>query len=282
MARIRTVKPAFFRSHELYLAETAANKNRTGKYLGIRLAFAGLLTAADREGRFKWVPEELKLDCLPYDNVDFNEVLAALETGKSPFVVRYEHKDGLYGWIPGFKDHQRPHPAEAQSCLPEPPKEIQLKCDRSSIEVQSTLGKEGVSGKERKEVEPKPARFTPPTAQEATEYAKSIGFALDGARFVDYYASKGWKIGNSPMKDWRAAVRTWKAKDGGASAIVAGKPKPPQCSECWGLSNIRKRKRADGTEWIVCLDCFTTFEERKAEKGGSLKPMNPSEVLGGK
>ena len=33
--------------------------------------------------------------------------------------------------------------------------------------------------------------------------------SVDAQRFVDFYASKGWKVGNQPMKDWRAAVRTW-------------------------------------------------------------------------
>lgn len=26
---------------------------------------------------------------------------------------------------------------------------------------------------------------------------------------MDYYASRGWSIGNAPMKDWRAAFRNW-------------------------------------------------------------------------
>lgn len=50
----------------------------------------------------------------------------------------------------------------------------------------------------------------PKDAEEVTGYAKSIGFLLDGQQFLDYYASKGWVVGHSPMKDWKAAVRTWK------------------------------------------------------------------------
>jgi hypothetical protein len=68
MARIRTIKPEFFRHADLYEAE-----KETG--LPLRLAFAGLWTAADREGRFKWRPRELKLDCLPHDEVDFHACL---------------------------------------------------------------------------------------------------------------------------------------------------------------------------------------------------------------
>ena len=47
MARIRTIKPEFFRHEALYEAE-----HETG--LPLRVAYAGLWTAADREGRFQW------------------------------------------------------------------------------------------------------------------------------------------------------------------------------------------------------------------------------------
>ena len=53
-------------------------------------------------------------------------------------------------------------------------------------------------------------RFTKPTPQEVTSYARDIGFKLDGQAFCDFYESKGWKVGKTPMKCWRAAVRTWK------------------------------------------------------------------------
>ena len=36
---------------------------------------------------------------------------------------------------------------------------------------------------------------------------------VDAQRFIDFYTSKGWKVGNQPMKDWKACVRTWENKD---------------------------------------------------------------------
>ena len=62
MARIRTIKPEFFHHHRLYRAELDAK-------LPLRLAFAGLWCAADREGRFEWEPEQLKAAILPYDDI---------------------------------------------------------------------------------------------------------------------------------------------------------------------------------------------------------------------
>ena len=55
-------------------------------------------------------------------------------------------------------------------------------------------------------------RFVKPAAEEVTEYAKSIGFNLNGQEFINSNDAKGWVVGktHTPMKDWRAVVRTWK------------------------------------------------------------------------
>lgn len=57
------------------------------------------------------------------------------------------------------------------------------------------------------------ARFTPPTPGMVAEYAASASLTLDEQRFCDFYASKGWKVGSATMKDWKAAVRNWCARD---------------------------------------------------------------------
>ena len=111
MARIRTIKPDFFRHFGLYTAEI-----ETG--LPLRVSFAGLLTACDREGRFRWKPEALKLDCLPYDVIDFSRVLDALLT--RGFIVRYTAANELYGWVPTFLKHQVINNRERESDLPNP------------------------------------------------------------------------------------------------------------------------------------------------------------------
>lgn len=55
--------------------------------------------------------------------------------------------------------------------------------------------------------------FNPPTPMDVTAYAIEIGAEIDAERFVDYYASKGWKVGSSPMRDWKAVVRNWIRRD---------------------------------------------------------------------
>lgn len=111
MARIRTIKPEFFRHSDLYEAE-----KETG--LPLRLAFAGLWTAADKAGRFKWKPRELKLDCLPHDDVDFSRVLDALAT--RGWLVRYAVQGVEYGAIPTWEIHQVINNRETPSKLPAP------------------------------------------------------------------------------------------------------------------------------------------------------------------
>ena len=56
-------------------------------------------------------------------------------------------------------------------------------------------------------------RFAPPTLDEVTAYCKERNNRVDPQQFVDFYSSKGWKVGNQPMKDWRACVRTWERRD---------------------------------------------------------------------
>jgi hypothetical protein len=114
MARIRTIKPEFFRHETLFEAEQASG-------LPLRVAYAGLFTAADREGRFKWAPRALKLDCLPYDEVDFAAVLEALLA--AGFIVKYQSDGESYGAIPSWQAHQRVNAREKESELPAPPQE---------------------------------------------------------------------------------------------------------------------------------------------------------------
>lgn len=52
-------------------------------------------------------------------------------------------------------------------------------------------------------------RFSPPTVDEVREYCQERNNGIDAAAFVDFYTARGWMIGKTHMKDWKAAVRTW-------------------------------------------------------------------------
>lgn len=64
----------------------------------------------------------------------------------------------------------------------------------------------------------KAARFRAPSPAEVAEYAQQFAsdkgldltaLDFDPERFVDFYAQKGWMVGRSHMKDWKATVRNW-------------------------------------------------------------------------
>lgn len=57
-----------------------------------------------------------------------------------------------------------------------------------------------------------PKRFVPPTLAEVQSYVAERQSPVDPQGFIDFYASKGWMVGKTPMKDWKAAFRnaeTW-------------------------------------------------------------------------
>lgn len=55
--------------------------------------------------------------------------------------------------------------------------------------------------------------FVAPTLEELREYIAEKGLTdVDAERFIDYYTANGWKVGRTPMKDWRAAARNWNRK----------------------------------------------------------------------
>lgn len=60
---------------------------------------------------------------------------------------------------------------------------------------------------------PTPSQFIPPNVIEVRAYCNERENHVDPQRFVDFYTSKGWMVGKTKMKDWRAAVRTWEKDD---------------------------------------------------------------------
>lgn len=105
MARIRTIKPEFFLSEKVASTSFAS-----------RLFFQGLWTIADRDGRFRWQPKRLKAQIFPYDDLELYPM--AEELVEARLIRFYEDSDGCYAFIPGFHEHQRPHPKEPHSVLP--------------------------------------------------------------------------------------------------------------------------------------------------------------------
>lgn len=71
---------------------------------------------------------------------------------------------------------------------------------------------------------PPEKRFAKPTADEVRAYCAERGNHIDAQAFVDFYEAKGWKVGSAPMKDWRAAVRTWEKRDAERKQSAISRP----------------------------------------------------------
>jgi hypothetical protein len=108
MARARTIKPGFFKNEDLAECSFEA-----------RLLFAGLWTLADRDGRLEYRPKRIKAELFPFDAVEIHDLAVELHGRK--LLVMYEVAGTSYIEIPGFRKHQRPHPKEPRSELPQPP-----------------------------------------------------------------------------------------------------------------------------------------------------------------
>jgi hypothetical protein len=143
MARIRTIKPEFFTSEDIFGLTPLA-----------RLFYVSLWCEADREGRLEWKVGTLKARYLPADNCDINAL--AQELIDMGLIVLYEVDGKKYAEIPTFVEHQIINNREAESKIP-------ARVPHASDTRES--GREGKEGKEGSDAsrDAPPASAPPPT-----------------------------------------------------------------------------------------------------------------------
>lgn len=164
MARIRNIKPAFFKDEDLADLSFAH-----------RLLFAGLWTLADKHGTLEDRPRFIRAELFPYDQVDCAALLDDLvATG---FLLRYTVAGKGYLHVPTFTKHQRISGDEqnAQTALPLPEQ-----ADLSGPDADEA-GKKQV--RSREEAGPTQVRSTPVPGVLSTEYG--VLTTEDGARSTD-------------------------------------------------------------------------------------------------
>jgi len=65
-----------------------------------------------------------------------------------------------------------------------------------------------------------------PTLDQVKAYCLERKNNVNPSRWVDHYTANGWKVGRgNPMKDWRAAVRTWEHNDQQPQLALSTRPK---------------------------------------------------------
>lgn len=133
MARIRTIKPDFW-------------KNETLGEMGsdAQLLFIGLWNLCDRRGFVEYRPKRIKAELFPYRDFDIDEVLNSL---KSEFIEIIAFDNKHYIHVINFNKHQVINVKEPESIVPEQywhsTGTVPAQCQTST----GTWGKEG-KGKE--------------------------------------------------------------------------------------------------------------------------------------
>ena len=125
-----------------------------------------------------------------YNPTTFQKDLTKLEIDERG-VYHLREGDLVASWLP---DGCQP----VANCLP------QVRIDKVSV------------GKDSKEKGTR--RFAPPSLDEVKSYCAERKNNVDPEAFVNFYESKGWMVGKNPMKDWKAAIRTWEKREGKAPA----------------------------------------------------------------
>ena len=87
------------------------------------------------------------------------------------------------------------------------------KIDMGDVSIIDTNNKEDININNNSLYKRESSRFQKPSIEEIRQYCISRNNSVDPEQFFNFYESKGWTIGKSPMKDWRAAVRTWEKRE---------------------------------------------------------------------
>lgn len=196
--------------------------------------WVGLITQADDAGRGDARPAIIKGRVFPFrERLSIKDIDAALQELAAKGCVSLYTVDGRpYFLFPGWVKHQRIRDCKPK--FPEPPENTVLQQSAASCgnlpQVAATRRKLPqsaalIQSESESESNPNPieknahaVRFSPPTVDAVAEYVREKGYHVNADRFVAFYQQKGWMVGKNPMKDWKAAVRTWHYRDN---------PKPP-------------------------------------------------------
>lgn len=180
--------------------------------------WVGLLTQVDDAGRGDARPAIIKGRVFPLrERVTVKDIDNALRgLAAKGCVSLYTVGGRPYLWFPTWSEHQRIRDCKPK--YPGPEEQDEMTTCGNLPQIAADCGLNPIQSNPNPNPNPNPResrakRFTPPTVDEVSEYCRKSGYVVDPQRFVDFYASKGWKVGKESMKDWEAAVRNWANRD---------------------------------------------------------------------
>lgn len=208
------LKRDFFKRHDIRIIESMPNgKDYILFYLKL------LCESVDHDGNLRF-----------NEQIPYNEDMLATITNTNIDIVRSAIKvfsqlqmmeildDGTYfmhevqKMIGSAADNDN---ANRQRRYRERKKALALQ-DRNAIVTKNNesknIEKEIDIEKDNKKEKDKKKMFVPPTVDEVEQYVIEKGYHIDPIAFVNFYQSKGWKVGKNPMVNWKSAVVTWEQK----------------------------------------------------------------------
>ena len=179
------------------------------------VCFYRLITVCDDYGRMDARPQILKGRMFPLkEDLRSGEIAKALAALESAGLIRtYQVRGKPFLQVLTWENHQ-----QIRAKVPKypGPDESDIICHHmisdDIICARNPIQSESESNPNPKESAPA-KRFAPPSTDEVAAYCRERGNTVNAQAFVDFYASKGWKVGSAPMKDWKAAVRTWEQRE---------------------------------------------------------------------
>jgi len=223
VARIRTIKPEFFRDEILSELETNHPEARP------MLVFAGLWGHCDKQGVFPWNPRQLALDILPFiwegntgetPGKQMGNTLELLSDALR--VVRFEENGKSYGFVPTFEGHQRitgkEHTEPAR--YPSPP---EGNTGETTGKQQGSQEGKGREGKRNGEGADRKRSFPRGWVPKDKHQLRARDFGLDVTTEAEKFENKAIADGVKHI-DWDRAFTNWLIK--GKEFLDRDHPKP--------------------------------------------------------
>ena len=171
--------------------------------------FIRLIVAADDYGRYDARPAIIRGRLMPLETVEMEAISQGLEAlAEKGMIEIYEREGQPYLHLCSWERHQNIR--AKRSKYPEPPREeadsigTQMLSDAPVIQSVSESKKESVSQSELA------GGVQPPTAADIARYCFEKRLSVDAESFWAYNQARGWRIGTTPIQDWKSLLRTWK------------------------------------------------------------------------
>jgi len=197
------LKRDFFKRHDIRIIEELPNGK---EYLLFYLKL--LVESIDHEGALRFsdtVPyNEQMLSVITNTNIDI--VRSAMKLFDTLKLVEIKDDDTIY-----MEEVEKMIGSESWSAdrvRKYREKQKLLQCNTDVTSCNEEIEKEKEIEKEIEVCKPQ-KRFAKPTLDDVKAYCQERNNNVDAEKWYNYYSANGWKVGKNPMKDWKAAVRTW-------------------------------------------------------------------------